>query len=135
MRRFIFQLSFSFLAVSLMVVGCASASAPPAPSAPAAEVKATSASLRAAPISGKAAAKPLTIYGSGFVPGEAVKVVLTIEGVSLGLGDSGVALVNKYGAFVVKPDGFPVGVEPGVYTLEAVGDKGSRAAAPLEILK
>ena len=99
------------------------------------------------PISGKMKAK-VTIYGAGFQPGEEVLLLLTAKGwkdvgdVTWGFaakgkaeeGASGVVVANEYGAFKLTRS-LPVKIDPGSYTLEAKGDKGSRATHPLEIIE
>ena len=75
-------------------------------------------------------------YGSGFAPGEKIQLLLRVEGADIACGPTGgmaVIEANEYGAF-----GFSQlrhrAIEAGVYTLEAIGDKGSRATAPYEVL-
>ncbi|MDD3655294.1 MAG: hypothetical protein PHI72_00795 [Atribacterota bacterium] len=96
-------------------------------------------SLVVTPINGEPGTK-LTFYGAGFVPGEKVKVIMTVDGVPFAfaeVGTGGFVTVNEYGAFKLKPaGGIPtVMLKPGVYTIEAIGDKGSRATTPLEVLE
>jgi hypothetical protein len=96
-------------------------------------------SLVVVPISGEPGDK-LTFYGAGFVPGEKVRVLLTVDDVPYAFGETGTGgfvTVNENGAFKLQPrGGIPkVMLEPGVYTIEAIGDKGSRATAPLEVLE
>ena len=110
---------------------------PPGPPGVATPAQVSRTSLYSLPMSGKGGEK-ITIYGSGFAPGEKVKLQLAVEGITLQFAvreTGGVVQASQYGAFVLIPSGFPLGVAPGVYTLEAIGDKGSRATAPLEILK
>jgi hypothetical protein len=95
-------------------------------------------SLVVSPISGKALIK-LTFYGSGFEPGEKVRVIMEFNDVPYAfgtVGTGGVLEVNENGAFKLEPrGGIPKQyVEPGVYTIQAIGDKGSYATHPLEIL-
>ena len=90
------------------------------------------------PMSGEPLTK-LTFYGAGFVPGEKVRVILTVDEVPYAFGTTGtggIVIVNDYGAFKLQPrGGIPkVMLKPGVYTIEAVGDIGSKATAPLEVL-
>jgi len=97
------------------------------------------ANLVVTPISGEPGAK-LTFYGAGFVPGEKVKIIMTVDGVPFAFavaGTGGFVTVNEYGAFKLIPaGGIPtVMLKPGIYTIEAIGDKGSRAAGPLEVLE
>lgn len=96
-------------------------------------------SLVVVPISGEPLTK-LTFYGAGFVPGEKVRVILTVDDVPFAFGEvgtGGIVTVNEYGAFKLQPrGGIPkVMIKPGVYTIEAIGDKGSRATTPLEVLE
>lgn len=96
-------------------------------------------SLVVVPISGEPLTK-LTFYGAGFVPGEKVRVILTVDDVPFAFGEvgtGGIVTVNDYGAFKLQPrGGIPkVMLKPGVYTIEAIGDKGSRATTPLEVLE
>ncbi len=96
-------------------------------------------SLVVTPLSGEPGTK-LIFYGAGFVPGEKVKVIMTVDGVPFvfaEVGTGGFVTVNEYGAFKLKPaGGIPtVMLKPGVYTIEAIGDKGSRATTPLEVLE
>jgi hypothetical protein len=89
--------------------------------------------------------KKISFYGSGFVPGEKVRIILTVDDVPLAFGSAGTAepftgggivTANESGAFKLVPvGGIPVSIKPGVYTVEAIGDKGSRATAPLEVLE
>lgn len=115
---------------------------PPGPAGSAAEI--TPATLVIVPMSGEAKTK-LTFYGSGFVSGEEVRVIITINGVPCAFGPAGseeastgggMAIANEQGAFKLESKGgIPIMIEPGVYTVEAIGDKGSRATAPLEVLE
>lgn len=91
------------------------------------------------PISGEPGDK-LIFYGAGFIPGEKVKVIMTVDEVPFAFGVAGTGgfvTVNKNGAFKLQPrGGIPqVMLEPGVYTIEAIGDKGSKATTPLEVLE
>jgi len=96
-------------------------------------------SLVVVPLSGEPLTK-LTFYGAGFVPGEKVRVIMTVDDVPFAFGEvgtGGIVTVNEYGAFKLQPrGGIPkVMLKPGVYTIEAIGDKGSRATTPLEVLE
>ena len=96
-------------------------------------------SLVVVPLSGEPLAK-LTFYGAGFVPGEKVRVLLTVDDVPYAFGvtgTGGIVTVNEYGAFKLQPrGGIPtVMLKPGVYAIEAIGDKGSKATTPLEVLE
>ena len=96
------------------------------------------------PMSGEPETK-ISFYGSGFVPGEKVRIILTVDDVPLAFGSAGTAqpftgggvvTANENGAFKLVPiGGIPVSITPGVYTIEAIGDKGSKATAPLEVLE
>lgn len=96
-------------------------------------------SLVVTPISGELGTK-LIFYGAGFVPGEKVKVIMTVDEVPFVFavaGTGGFVTVNENGAFKLQPaGGIPtVLLKPGVYTIEAIGDKGSKATTPLEVLE
>jgi len=96
-------------------------------------------SIVVVPISGEPSTK-LTFYGAGFVPGEKVRVIMTVDEVPYAFGEvgtGGIVTVNENGAFKLQPrGGIPtVMLKPGVYTIEAIGDKGSRATTPLEVLE
>ena len=96
-------------------------------------------SLVVVPLSGEPGDK-LTFYGAGFVPGEKVKVIMTVDEVPYAFAEAetgGFVTVNENGAFKLQPrGGIPtVMLKPGVYTIEAIGDKGSRATTPLEVLE
>jgi len=83
------------------------------------------------PMSGEPGTK-LTFYGAGFVPGEKVKIIMTADEVPYAFaqaGTGGYVTVNENGAFKLQPaGGIPtVLLKPGVYTIKAVGDKGSIA--------
>ena len=83
----------------------------------------------------------LMVYGSGFVPGENVRIILHMTGTDMAWGpkgSGGIVTANDYGAFELKPrGGIPREnvIEPGVYTVEAIGDKGSQATTPLAVLE
>lgn len=94
--------------------------------------------LLVVPAAGKAKTK-LAFYGAGFVPGEKVRVIMEFNDVPYAfgtVGSGGVLEVNENGAFKLVPrGGIPKQyIEPGIYTIEAVGDKGSYATYPLEVL-
>ena len=84
--------------------------------------------------------EPITIYGSGFAPGEVIRLELKTEGFTWNLaakGAMGSHQANEWGAFVFK-NTFPRhqgSLAPGVYTLVAYGDKGSIATSPYMILE
>ena len=90
------------------------------------------------PMSGKALTK-LVFYGSGFLPDEKVRVIMEFDDVPYAfgtVGSGGVITVNGNGTFKLEPrGGIPKQyIEPGIYTIQAIGDKGSYATHPLEIL-
>jgi len=78
-----------------------------------------------------------TVYGAGFLPGEGVLVSI------VGATESGDfhlagATINDSGAFsaaVGSRAKIPASVEPGVYTVRAVGDKGSSATTIIVIIE
>lgn len=90
------------------------------------------------PMAGKAKTK-LAFYGAGFVPGEKVRVIMEFNDVPYAfgtVGSGGVLEVSENGTFKLVPrGGIPKQyIEPGIYTIEAMGDKGSYATYPLEVL-
>lgn len=103
-----------------------------------------SATLAINPTSGRPNDK-LDISGSGFAPGEKALLLLTAEGLvngkSIGTLTVGLAADESGGVVTADEKGFfklsrrfPVNIKPGVYPLEARGDKGSQAICSLEIL-
>jgi hypothetical protein len=96
------------------------------------------------PANGKANAK-LEISGSGFLPGEKILLLLNAEGMvggksigplTIGLAaekSGGMVIADEKGSFKLSRR-YPVNIKPGIHTLEARGDKGSRAASPIEFL-
>lgn len=98
--------------------------------------KSQSATIVVTPVSG-VAKTPIKVIGAGFVPGETVEVSLSTENLTTVLGGRGGApggkvTVNEVGAFFISSS-VPRAVKPSVYTVEARGDKGSVATAPLVI--
>lgn len=92
------------------------------------------ANLRITPTAGQPKDN-LTIYGTGFSPGEEIKILLETEYVTLQFGakgTGGIVKTDKNGAFVFKRV-FPRGVDPGVYKLLAKGNMGSQASCQIEI--
>ncbi|KUL00422.1 MAG: hypothetical protein XE12_1381 [Synergistales bacterium 54_9] len=81
----------------------------------------------------------IVFKGSGFLPGERVRVILNDGDVPYAfgaVGTGGVTVVGEDGNFVLEPrGGIPkVMSGPGTYVVEAVGDKGTKAEAELKIL-
>ncbi len=75
----------------------------------------------------------ITIRGSGFIPKEKIELIIVVDGVPVELGaEPMIKEANDLGAFKVK-SGIPFNAKPGMYTIKAVGDKGSVAVAPLEV--
>jgi len=96
-------------------------------------------SLVVVPLSGEPGTS-LTFYGAGFIPGEKVKIIMTADDVPYAFAEAetgGFVIVNENGAFKLQPrGGIPVVMlKPGIYTIEAIGDQGSRASIPLEVLE
>lgn len=95
-------------------------------------------SLVISPMSG-APGTQLVFYGSGFGSEEEVRIILETNDVPYAfakVGTGGIVKVNDDGAFRLAPrGGIPrVLLKPGVYTIEASGNQGSLATAPLEVL-
>lgn len=75
----------------------------------------------------------ITIRGSGFVPQEKIELLIMVDGVPIELGEEPmIKEANDLGAFKVK-SGVPFNAKPGMYTVRAIGDKGTVAVAPLEV--
>jgi len=91
-----------------------------------------------APAQGKAAAA-LTVSGTGFLSDEKVRVEIGFDQytrVALAKAETGgVVVADKDGKFALKSFIPMTGAAPGVYTVEATGDKGTKATASLEITK
>lgn len=130
-----------------LIVGCAS----PGPSSRSPEKSTTLstpaekvANIMVKPEKGKSGEK-LEIVGSGFIPGEKVFLILTAEGMikgkSIGIltiglaakGSGGIVAADEKGSIKLSRQ-IPVNIKPGIYPLEARGDKGSKATCSLEIL-
>ncbi|MBM4330745.1 MAG: hypothetical protein FJ117_05870 [Deltaproteobacteria bacterium] len=93
---------------------------------------APAASLVITPISGLAASI-ITIRGSGFIPGEKIEVLTVVDGIPVELGEEPmIKEANEAGAFKAK-SGIPMNAKPGIYSVKAIGDKGTVAVAPLEV--
>jgi len=87
------------------------------------------------PDSGKASAA-ITIWGTGFKPGEEVDIVMAVgPGEKVGLGTEKVDAIkaNDYGAFTAKTAIY-VRAKPGDYAVEASGSHGSEASAKLTVI-
>ncbi|MDO8567119.1 MAG: hypothetical protein Q7R57_00210 [Dehalococcoidales bacterium] len=139
-RKYWLPLFCLLLTALVLTVGCAQPAPATSPAADQASAK-TPPSLVITPNSGVAGAK-LTIYGAGFVPGEKVRVTLNLGKTKMAMAaadSGGLVVANAYGAFALSPasGGIPGSavITPGVYTVEASGDKGSQITAPLEVLK
>lgn len=75
----------------------------------------------------------ITIRGSGFLPKERIELLIIVDGVPIELGEEPmIKEANELGAFKVK-SGVPYNAKPGMYTIKAIGDKGTVAVAPLEV--
>lgn len=89
--------------------------------------------------------QPLGVSGSGFLPGEPVKLLLVIDDADshvIGGPTAGQPIANAAGAFAasfdsIRGDGESGALErsPGIRTVLAEGEDGSRAAAPLMITR
>ena len=77
----------------------------------------------------------VTFYGAGFQPGEMIEIIMVIDDVPTDLGRKPmIKKANDSGAFKFKGN-IPRTAGEGVHTVEAVGDKGTVAVAPLEVVK
>ncbi|MGQ9694986.1 MAG: hypothetical protein ACUVWV_09610 [Thermodesulfobacteriota bacterium] len=86
------------------------------------------------PVSGKAGA-PISILGSGFIPGEKIEIIMVVDGVPVELGaEPMIKEANEMGAFKAKSN-IPRNAKPGIYSIKATGDKGTISVAPLEVEK
>jgi len=73
------------------------------------------------------------ILGSGFIPKEKIEVIMVVDGLPTELGEEPmIKEANEVGAFKAK-SGIPLDTKPGVYTVKAIGDKGTTAVAPLNV--
>jgi hypothetical protein len=73
------------------------------------------------------------ILGSGFIPGEKIEVIIVVDGIPMELGEEPmIKEANEMGAFKTK-SGIPLDTKPGVYSVKAIGDKGTAAVAPLNV--
>ena len=115
---------FACLLLSLSLLACATAPEGPR-GGPAANLVVT-------PSSGLPNDK-ITILGSGFIPGEVIEVIIVVDEVPTELGEKPmVKKANEMGAFGTDSN-IPRLATPGVYAIKAEGDKGTVAAAPLEV--
>ena len=80
---------------------------------------------------GVPAGEPFDVWGSGFVPGESVTIVVTAPNRGGGILASEV-IVNQVGAFSVIGVSFGGSAE-GVSTVRALGSEGSSATTPLNV--
>lgn len=97
------------------------------------------------PNKGKAK-ESLEISGSGFLPNEKIMVLLIAEGQVKGKSigtlvigfakeeSGGITIADENGNFKLTRE-FPINIKPGVYPIEAKGDKGSRATCLIEFLR
>lgn len=91
-------------------------------------------SLIITPISGPSGT-PISIYGSGFIPGEKIEIIMIVDGVPVELGSEPmIKEANEMGAFKAKSN-IPRNAKPGIYSIKATGDKGTVSVAPLEVEK
>jgi len=119
------------IALALVAFSCASAPMKPGAEKPVMEKSA----LTLTPDKGKAAAA-LKIEGKGFKPGEEVDVIIILgEGLRVGLGTAKVDVIvaDQSGAFEAQ-SAVPMNAKPGEYRIDAIGSKGSEAAAVLQVL-
>ena len=82
----------------------------------------------------------LSIVGTGFIPEENVKLIFHAGILQLQLAAADTGGINKVGSdgtFKLQPPGgIPVAktfIKPGIYKVEAIGDKGSIASTTLEV--
>jgi len=136
------------LLICLLLVGCQGAPAPQGPPGepglpglpglqgpPGEPAPQASATIVVSPVAGLPKATTY-FYGSGFAPGEKIQLLLHVEGTDIACGPKGgkaVIEANEYGAFSFSQLRHRA-IGTGVFTLEAIGDKGSRATAPYEVL-
>ena len=127
----------------ILLAGCTTPGSSEKSIPPAKEMAGTAA-LSINPASGQGNAN-LEISGSGFLPGEKILLLLNAEGMvkgksigplTIGLAaakSGGVVIADEKGGFKLSRK-YPVNIKPGVHTLEARGDKGSKATCPIEVL-
>ena len=127
----------------VLLAGCTTPGSSEKSITPAKQMAGTAA-LSINPASGQGNAN-LEISGSGFLPGEKILLLLNAEGMvkgksigplTIGLAaakSGGVVIADEKGGFKLSRK-YPVNIKPGVHTLEARGDKGSKATCPIEVL-
>ena len=71
----------------------------------------------------------IRVWGSGFNDGEVVLIQVGDTSVP-----GGSAEANSSGAFAVMTGPLPDSILPGVYTLWAIGDGGTRVSSPLKVV-
>lgn len=119
------EIVFTCLLLVMGTLACAGLQERPGPPA---------ASLVITPNSGQAGSV-IAIRGAGFVPGEKIEVLIIVDEVPTELGETPmIKQANELGAFKTI-SGSPALAKPGVYTVKAMGDKGTMAVAPLEVEK
>ncbi len=128
MKRFRYACWIGIIAVSAcLILGCAAGTT---------ATKTTEVpKIFITPDSGKASAK-ITIYGTGFKPGEEIDIVMVVgAGEKVGLGTEKVDVIkaNAHGAFTAKTAIY-VRAKPGNYAVEASGNQGSEAKASLTVI-
>lgn len=121
--RYLIEVSLVLVILPSLVMGCAGPSATTVASEGLA-LQQRSASLVITPVSGKPETR-ITIFGAGFVPGEEVKVEVTMAGVSILLGVSEAAhIANESGAIKIASS-IPqkLVAKAGLYTVIALGEQ------------
>jgi hypothetical protein len=84
---------------------------------------------------GGAPKSAITFYGAGYAPGEVIEIIIVVDGVPTDLGRKPmIKKANEFGAFKIMGN-IPRNAKPGMHTIQAIGDKGTVAAAPLEVIK
>ncbi|MCF7935190.1 MAG: hypothetical protein K9L28_02440 [Synergistales bacterium] len=81
----------------------------------------------------------LVFTGTGFNAGEKVRVIMDVGDVNYSFGEAGtggIVEADSDGSFVLEPrGGIPkVYIDPGTYTITAVGEQGSKATTSLTVL-
>jgi len=127
MKRFAYARWIVVLAAVALIIGCAAGTtATKSDDVP---------KILLSPSSGKASAA-ITVYGTGFQPGEEIDIVMVVgAGEKVGLGTAKVEAIqaNEHGAFTAKTAIY-VRAKPGSYVVEASGSKGSEASGKLTVL-